>query len=111
MILARLSLVVASCTLLSACADPGMYPPSAGGYPPPTQPPAYEPPQPSPPPRGDYQPQLATEYRNGYDIGQRDASVGYPSDYHRAFERFGGGFESYFQEGYSDGYEGRGMQH
>ena len=104
--------------MLSSCVDTGVYPPVGGGYPPQTgsyppdvSPPRYEPPPPSQPPHSDYQPQLTAEYRNGYDIGQRDASVGYPSDYQRAFERFGNGYQSYFQEGYSDGYDGREMQH
>jgi hypothetical protein len=70
----------------------------------------YVPPRPSPG-ASDYLPHLATEYRNGYDIGQRDAQLGYPRDYRRGYERFGGGYESYFQEGYGHGYDGRPMQH
>jgi len=53
----------------------------------------------------------ANEYRNGYDVGAKDRSYGYPRDHRRAYERFGRGYESYFQEGYADGYDGRGLRH
>jgi hypothetical protein len=109
---------VACSLLLCSCADQGLYPLSgdagrgafpqdSGAYPSTATPPRYRPPQPG----NDDADHLTKEYQNGYDIGQRDASVGYPRDYRRAFERFGGGYESTFQEGYMDGYDGRGMQH
>jgi hypothetical protein len=114
-----LSVVVGCSSLLCSCVDPGMYPPDGGdGYPlahtmgqyPPQQP--QQPQQQMPPgQRQDYPMHLAAEYRNGHEIGQRDASLGYPADYRRGFERFGGGYESYFQEGYNDGYTGRPLQH
>jgi hypothetical protein len=59
----------------------------------------------------DYQPHLATEYRNGWRAGAQDAACGANRDYRRAYACFGTGWESYFQEGYSDGYEGRPMAH
>jgi hypothetical protein len=96
----------------------GAYPPDNRGYPPidngygqTAQPPRYEPPRTTPNYGSDYPPNLATEYRNGFEIGQKDASVGYPRDSRRAYERFGGGYESYFQEGYADGFDGRQMAH
>lgn len=59
----------------------------------------------------DYQPHLASEYRNGWRAGAQDAAYGAPRDYRRAYVCQGSGWESYFQEGYNDGYEGRGMAH
>lgn len=111
--------------LLTACVGPdgSMYPPGAGAPPPPPGPgpggyyppgpgPApYLPPTPGVPPTSDYLPHLSAEYRNGYDIGARDRSYGYPRDYLRAYQRFGRGYESYFQEGYFDGFDGRSMRH
>ena len=111
--------------LLTACVGPDgqMYPPG-GGYVPPTPGPSYPstpapgpgggyyPPAPTPtPPSSDYLPHLRDEYRNGYDVGAKDRSYGYPRDHSRAYERFGRGYESYFQEGYADGYDGRGLRH
>ncbi len=51
-----------------------------------------------------YQASPRDEYRSGFDIGSRDASYGYPSNAHRAYERFGHGLEQPFQDGYADGY-------
>jgi len=110
--------------LLTACVGPDgqMYPPG-GGYVPPVPGPGpaplpapgnggYYPPTPTPPPpSSDYLPHLRDEYRNGYDVGAKDRSYGYPRDHRRAYERFGRGYESYFQEGYADGYDGRGLRH
>jgi hypothetical protein len=84
-----------------------------GGYPPQSPPslpaPSYQPPR--PPAQSDYLPHLSQEYRSGWDIGSRDRQTGYPRDYRRAYERFGRGYESYFQEGYEDGFAGRAMRH
>ena len=120
MIFARFPLALACALALSSCTDPGMYPPPQnagnyppinGGYPSNGQQPPYNPPHNPQNGGSDYPPNLATEYRNGFEIGQKDASVGYPRDSRRAYERFGGGYESYFQEGYADGYDGRQMAH
>ncbi len=118
--------------LLTACVGPDgqMYPPGGGYVPPtpgpglspapspgpgggyyPSEPPRYEPPTPTVPPSSDYLPHLRDEYRNGYDVGAKDRSYGYPRDHSRAYDRFGRGYESYFQEGYADGYDGRGLRH
>ena len=111
--------------LLTACVGPDgqMYPPGSGYVPPVPGPgPApmptpggggyYPPtPTPTPPPSSDYLPHLRDEYRNGYDVGAKDRSYGYPRDHSRAYDRFGRGYESYFQEGYADGYDGRGLRH
>lgn len=59
----------------------------------------------------DYQPHLASEYRNGWRAGAQDAAYGVNRDYRRAYACHGTGWESYFQEGYNDGYEGRPMAH
>jgi hypothetical protein len=59
----------------------------------------------------DYQPHLASEYRNGWRAGAQDAAYGANRDYRRAYACQGTGWESYFQEGYNDGYEGRGLAH
>jgi hypothetical protein len=93
--------------------------PQQGYYPPQNQQPqqGYYPQQPQqpqqqrPPSQTDYLPHLSQEYRSGHDIGAKDRQYGYPRDYRRAYERFGRGYESYFQEGYADGYDGRPMAH
>ena len=98
--------------LLSACVGPDLMPPPMGpgvGGLPPAPPP--EPPRYTPPGHSDYLPHLCDEYRSGYDIGRTDASYGYPRDPRRAYLRYGHGYESYFQEGYGDGYDGRRMMH
>jgi len=59
----------------------------------------------------DYQPHLATEYRNGWRAGAQDSAYGANRDYRRAYACQGTGWESYFQEGYTDGYQGRPMAH
>lgn len=59
----------------------------------------------------DYQPNLAAAYRAGYNYGHIDRDDGYPRQSHRAYLRWGGGYESYFQEGYADGYDNTGMRH
>jgi hypothetical protein len=59
----------------------------------------------------DYQPHLASEYRHGWRAGAQDATYGASRDYRRAYACQGTGWESYFQEGYNDGYEGRPMAH
>jgi hypothetical protein len=59
----------------------------------------------------DYQPHLAREYRNGWQAGAYDAAWGAGRDYRRAYAVQGTGWESYFQEGYGDGYDGRPMAH
>ncbi len=89
----------------------GAYQPGYGGSytPAPPPPPAQQPSR--SPAQSDYLPHLSQEYRNGWDIGSRDRQTGYPRDYRRAYERFGRGYESYFQEGYEDGYAGRSMRH
>lgn len=113
--------------LLGACVGPDGMPLAPGGYPPPgparppssgpgggyypSDPPRYQPPTPRPPPSSDYLPHLRDEYRNGYDVGAKDRSYGYPREHSRAYDRFGRGYESYFQEGYADGYDGRGLRH
>lgn len=61
--------------------------------------------------RSDYQPHLAREYRAGYWAGRQDSAYGYQRNSVRAFRAFGGRWESYFQEGYADGYDGRPMNH
>lgn len=61
--------------------------------------------------RSDYLDHLAREYRNGWRAGRADRFNGWDRDYRRAYEIFGRGWESYFQEGYADGYEGRCPQH
>ncbi len=61
--------------------------------------------------RGDYQPHLAQAYRMGYFAGRQDRACGLDRNYRRAFEHSGSGWESYFQEGYADGYECRPMNH
>jgi hypothetical protein len=134
-----LALVLSSCAPLDPYApgygQPGgytpppagySYPQQGGGYTPPNyqqpqQPQQYpgqgyyQPPQPTQPPRppaqSDYLPHLSQEYRSGYEIGAKDRQYGYPKDYRRAYERFGRGYESYFQEGYTDGYDGRQIAH
>jgi len=60
---------------------------------------------------GAYQPHLAHAYRMGYCAGRNDRACGFDRDYLRAFETSGSGWESYFQEGYADGYECRPMNH
>ncbi len=60
---------------------------------------------------GAYLPHLAHAYRMGYCAGRNDRACGYHRDYRRAFEVSGSGWESYFQEGYADGYECRPMNH
>lgn len=97
--------------LLSACVGPELLPPPPGGGmggPPPLPP---EPPRYTPPGHSDYLPHLCDEYRSGYDIGRTDAYHHYPRDPRRAYLRYGHGYESYFQEGYGDGYDGRRMMH
>lgn len=64
-----------------------------------------------PPPTSDYMPLQRDEYRSGYDIGAKDRSLGYLSDPKRAYTRFGRGAESYFNEGYSDGFNGAPIRH
>lgn len=61
--------------------------------------------------RSDYQPHLAREYRTGYWAGRQDSAYGFPRNSVRAFRASGGRWESYFQEGYADGYDGRPMNH
>ncbi len=89
--------------------------PSSGSYYPPQAPPPQSPygqqQSPQPPARSDYLPHLSQEYRNGYDIGAKDRQAGYPRDHRRGYERFGRGYESYFQEGYADGYDGNRIRH
>jgi len=60
---------------------------------------------------GAYQPHLAHAYRMGYCAGRNDRACGFDRNYRRAFEASGSGWESYFQEGYADGYECRPMNH
>lgn len=85
--------------------------PTAGGNDAPAQPPTYGAPAYPQQPRQDYPPHLLDEYRNGHNVGVQDRSYGYPNDYARAYARFGRGYESYFQEGYADGYNGRPAAH
>ncbi len=61
--------------------------------------------------RGDYQPHLLRSYRAGYRYGAADRYIGRPRDYRSAFLCSGESWESYFQEGYADGYDLRGEQH
>ncbi len=63
------------------------------------------------PEAGDYQPHLAADYRAGFHAGRQAALCGWRRNYHGAFLASGCRWESYFQEGYSDGYEGRPMRH
>jgi len=60
---------------------------------------------------GDYLPHLAHAYRLGYCAGRNDRACGFERNYRRAFEASDSGWESYFQEGYADGYECRPMNH
>jgi len=85
--------------------------PSYPAYPPaaPACPPADYPS--SRPARSDYQPHLAQSYRQGWMAGQMARTHGWPRDYRSAFLATGCGWESYFQEGYADGYDGRCMRH
>jgi len=106
---ARFSLGASALLALSSCVGPDGLP-----FPPPVPP---LPPlpglsaSPSPnPPAEQYRPELADEYRSGYDIGSQDRNYGYPQDAGRAYDRFGRGYESVFREGYADGFEGRGMR-
>lgn len=62
-------------------------------------------------PRSDYQPHLARSYRAGHRYGAADRFCGRSRDYRSAFLCSGESWESYFQEGYNDGYELRGQQH
>jgi hypothetical protein len=96
----RLPTAFAGLLLLSACVGPDLPPPL------PLPGPA---PLPSPP--DCYPPVHADEYRSGYDLGRTDARYGYPRDPRRAYTRYGRGYESFFQEGYLDGYDGRSMRH
>jgi len=61
--------------------------------------------------QSDYLPHLAAEYRNGYFAGRRDAAWGIHRNSTAAFRVSGGRWESYFQEGYADGYDGRQIRH
>lgn len=61
--------------------------------------------------RSDYPAHLAHDYRMGYFAGRQDRAWGYDRNYRRAYSFSGCGWESYFQEGYADGYEGRRMSH
>lgn len=61
--------------------------------------------------RGAYQPHLAHAYRMGYFAGRQDRAWGLDRNYRRAFELSGASWESYFQEGYADGYDCRPMNH
>ncbi len=94
---------------------PSPYPPADPGYGAGPGPGAGYGQQPAPdygqPPNSGYLPHLRDEYRNGYGIGQQDRSYGYPADYRRGYSRYGHGYESYFQEGYADGYASRPMAH
>lgn len=58
---------------------------------------------------GAYLPHLAHAYRLGYCAGRQDRACGFDRNYRRAFEASGSSWESYFQEGYADGYECRPM--
>jgi hypothetical protein len=58
---------------------------------------------------GAYLPHLAHAYRLGYCAGRQDRACGFDRNYRRAFEASGSSWESYFQEGYADGYECRAM--
>ena len=58
---------------------------------------------------GAYLPHLAHSYRMGYSAGRQDRACGFDRNYRRAFEISGSSWESYFQEGYADGYECRPM--
>lgn len=92
-----------------------------GSYPPPASSSSSSPwgssasrqtqPRTAPPPTSDYLPHLRDEYRSGYDIGAKDRSLGYLSDPKRAYTRFGRGAESYFNEGYADGFSGAPIRH
>lgn len=59
----------------------------------------------------DYQPELAQSYRQGWAAGQRARHCGWQRDSHGAFLCSGAAWESYFQEGYADGFDGRGRRH
>jgi hypothetical protein len=63
------------------------------------------------PARSDYQPHLTADYRVGYWAGRNDAACGWSRNYRRAFVRSGCQWESYFQEGYADGFSGSPMRH
>ena len=59
----------------------------------------------------DYAPNLSEAYRLGYRCGSDDAFEGRGRNYSLAYRRYGSGWESYFQEGYADGYDGRRPRH
>ncbi len=81
-----------------------VYPPAAPACPTPGYPSSR-------PARSDYQAHLAQTYRQGWMAGQMARSYGWPRDYRSAFLAARCGSESYFQEGYADGYDGRCMRH
>jgi hypothetical protein len=93
--------------VLSSCVDTTGLPPGGGPGLPPPEPPVDFPQHPA-----DYHGDPTTaEYRNGYDIGRKDAQFGMPRDPYRAYSRFGRGRQSYFMEGYDHGFYGRPMVH
>jgi hypothetical protein len=61
--------------------------------------------------QADYQPHLLTVYRQGYWAGVHARRCGWARDSHGAWLASGLAWESYFQEGYADGYDGHGMRH
>ena len=62
-------------------------------------------------PRSDYPTHLQASYRCGYWAGVEARRNGWGRDYHGAFIATGSSWESYFQEGYADGYDCHGMRH
>jgi hypothetical protein len=99
--------------VLSSCVDPMMMPPPGGPGAPPPSDPSYPGGYPNNPDsyHDHYDDPSTTEYRNGYDIGRKDARYGMPRDPHRAYSRFGRGRQTFFMEGYDHGYYGRRMVH
>jgi hypothetical protein len=116
----RVSLLLATLIAFGMAAAPGvsLADPYYWGYrivpAPPADTPVYIP---VPPHRshggrgGDYQPHLTHAYRMGYYAGRQDRAWGMDRNYRRAFELSGSQWESYFQEGYADGYECRPLNH
>jgi hypothetical protein len=80
-------------------------------YEPTCPPPSYTPaPRPAEA-RGDYPTHLLAAYRQGYWAGVYARQYGWARDSHGAWLAAGAGWESYFQEGYADGYDCHGMRH
>jgi hypothetical protein len=65
------------------------------------------------PDHSDYQPKVAKAYRGGYSAGRTDRLEGLPLDPQRSLMSWGGDgdYESFFRDGYFDGFLNNGMRH